>query len=245
MQPQIDDEAVFAEEVREVVEVHQAAQGLRSAGVRVVSCDEKTGMQAIERHGQWAMKPGRPERQEAWYTRHGTLSLTANLDLATGEVVAPTMAKTRTNADFVAHVANTVATSPESGWVFVVDNLNTHTSAELVAWVAAKCGISEDLGEKGVRGQLRDRHSRASFLRTVSHRIRFIYTPKHCSWLNEIERWFSKLSRSVLRRGSFTGLDALRVRVMDYITHYNAVDAKPHRWKISYQDLMAKFRIAT
>jgi transposase len=155
------------------------------------------------------------------------------------------MAKTRNNADFVAHIAKTVATSPESGWVFVVDNLNTHTSAELVAWVAGKCGINDDLGEKGVRGVLRDRHSRARFLRTVSHRIRFIYTPKHCSWLNEIERWFSKLARSVLRRGSFNSLEALRTRVTDYITHYNAVDAKPHRWKISYQDLMAKFRIAT
>lgn len=245
MKPQIDDEAEFAQQVRDVVEVQQAASVLAAGGVRVVSCDEKTGMQAIERHGQWAMRPGHPMRQEAWYTRHGTLCLTANLDLATGEIVAPTLAKTRTSGDFVSHIANTVATSPDEGWVFVVDNLNTHCSAELVRWVAAKCGLDDDLGEAGVRGPLRDRLSRTQFLRRASHRIRFIYTPKHCSWLNEIERWFSKLARSVLHRGCFGGLEALRTRVMDYIRYYNAVDAKPHRCQISVMDLMAKFGITT
>ena len=245
MQPQIDDEQGFATQVREVLEVQDAAPGLAAEGIRVVSCDEKTGMQAVERHKTWSMKAGRPARQEAWYDRHGTLCLTANLDLATGAVIAPTLAATRTNIDFVGHVASTVVTSPEATWIFVTDNLNTHCSAELVTWVAAECKLDLDLGVKGVRGPLRDRQSRADFLRCASHRIRFIYTPKHCSWLNEIERWFSKLARSVLRRGSFASVDALRTRVMDYIAYYNAVDARPHRWKINHKDLLAKFRIAT
>jgi ABC-type tungstate transport system permease subunit len=110
MKPVIDDEDAFAAQVREVVELHQAAAALAAENVRVVSCDEKTGMQALERHGRWAMKPGQPERHEAWYTRHGTLCLIANLDLATGQVVAPTLGPPRTRAAFIAHVEKTVAT---------------------------------------------------------------------------------------------------------------------------------------
>lgn len=90
---------------------------------------------------------------------------------------------------------------------------------------------------------LRNRASRTAFLTRPRHAIRFVYTPKHCSWLNEIERWFSKLARAVLRRGSFPSLDDLRQRVIDYIRYYNIVDAKPHRWRISADDLLAKFRI--
>ncbi len=245
MKPVIDDEDAFAAQVREVVELHQAAAALATENVRVVSCDEKTGMQALERHGRWAMKPGRPERREAWYTRHGTLCLIANLDLATGQVVAPSIGPTRTNADFIAHVEQTVATDPGARWVFIVDNLDIHKSPELVEWIAERCGVDEDLGKKFVRGHLHNRASRTAFLTRTEHDIRFVYTPKHCSWLNEIERWFSKLARAVLRRGSFASLDDLRQRVLDYVRYYNIVDAKPHRWRISADDLLAKFRIGT
>jgi len=245
MNPVIDDEDVFAAQVREVVELHQRAKALAAQNVRVVSCDEKTGMQAVERLGRWAMKAGRPERHEAWYKRHGTLCLIANLDLATGQVVAPTLGPTRTNTDFIAHVEGTVATDPEARWIFVVDNLDIHKSPELVAWVAARCGIEDDLGKKFTAGHLHNRASRTAFLSRAEHRIRFVYTPKHCSWLNEIERWFSKLARSVLRRGSFASLSDLRERVLDYIRYYNVVDAKPHRWRICADELLAKFGIAT
>ena len=245
MKPVIDDEAIFAEQVRAVVELHQVAEALAAENVRVVSCDEKTGMQAVERLGRWAMKPGRPERHEAWYKRHGTLCLIANLDLATGQVVAPTIGPTRTSADFIAHVGRTVATDPDARWVFIVDNLDIHKSPELLEWVAARCGVEEELGKKFVRGHLRNRASRSAFLTRAGHSIRFVYTPKHCSWLNEIERWFSKLARSVLRRGSFGGLHDLRQRVLDFIRYYNVVDAKPHRWRITADDLLEKFRIGT
>ena len=112
-------------------------------------------------------------------------------------------------------------------------------------WVAAQCAVREDLGKKFTRGHLHNRATRTAFLTRTAHRIRFVYTPKHCSWLNEIERWFSKLARSVLRRGSFTSLDELQQRVLDYIHYYNVVDAKPHRWNIGADELLAKFRIAT
>ena len=129
--------------------------------------------------------------------------------------------------------------------VFIVDNLDTHTSPALVEWVAEQCGITEDLGKLYVRGHLRNRASRAAFLTCDDHRIRFVYTPKHCSWLNEVERWFSKLARAVLRRGSFTSLDDLKARVRAFIDYYNIVDAKPHRSRTSADEMLRKMRIGT
>lgn len=245
MHPVVEDEQRFAEQVREVVGLLEQAQSLAEQGVRVVSCDEKTGMQAIERLETWPMRRGQPRRQESWYRRHGTLCLTANLDLATGQVVAPTIEETRKNIDFLGHIQRTVGTDPNASWVFIVDNLDTHTSPELVRWIAEACGVKEDLGETFCEGHLRNRASRAAFLRRSEHRIRFVYTPKHCSWLNEIERWFSKLARAVLRRGSFTGKDDLRERVLAYIDYYNLIDARPHRSRTSADEMLRKMRIGT
>lgn len=245
MNPVVEDEERFAEQVREVVGLLENAQALAEQGTRVVSCDEKTGMQAIERLGRWSMEPGLSERHESWYRRHGTLCLTANLDLATGQMVAPTIEKTRKNDDYLGHVRRTVATDPDAKWIFIVDNLDTHTSAVLVEWVANLCGVTEDLGKLYVRGHLRNRASRAAFLSCAEHRIRFVYTPKHCSWLNEVERWFSKLARAVLRRGSFTSLEDLEARVLAYIDYYNIVDAKPHRSRTSADEMLRKMRIGT
>lgn len=245
LNPVIDDEQAFIESLGVVVNLNRTAGELAAEGTRVVSCDEKTGMQAIERLGTTPMTAHHPERPESWYTRHGTLCLTANLDLASGQVISPTLAETRGNEDFVGHIKNTVATDPKASWIFVVDNLNTHCSAELVEWVSATCGLDEDLGKKGQKGTLKSRASRSKFLSEPEHAIRFVYTPKHCSWLNEVERWFSKLARSVLRRGSFKSKDDLRNRVLAYITYYNTVDAKPHKWKATAASILAKMRIAT
>lgn len=243
LNPVIEDEEAFAKQVAELVELQQAAPQLAEQGVRVVSCDEKTGMQAIERLGRTPMRRGQPERVESWYRRHGTLCLIANVDLATGKVVAPTLGETRTNEDFLHHVQQTVATDPDAHWVFVVDNLNTHTSIELVRWVAERCGIADDLGKPYQKGVLRVQATRAAFLTDPAHRIRFVYTPKHCSWLNDIERWFSKLARAVLRRGSFTSKDELRRRVLEYIRYFNVVDAKHTRWRADAADILEKMGI--
>jgi hypothetical protein len=128
--------------------------------------------------------------------------------------------------------------------VFVVDKLDTHKYPELVEWIAAQCAVKDELGKKFAHGHIRDRASRSAFLSDPAHRIRFVYTPKHCSWLNEIEHWFSKLARSVLRRGCFAGLDKLHTAVLEYISYYNTVEAKPHQWRIDAPALLAKFRIA-
>lgn len=196
-----------------------------------MSTDEKTGIQALER-----INPSRParsgfaERLEYEYERHGTLCLIANFDVVTGKIVAPSVGRTRTEADFVAHIAQTVATAPLSEWIFVADQLNTHKSESLVRWVAAACGITDDLGEKGVSGVLKSQESRAAFLADSSHRIRFVYTPKHCSWLNQVEAWFSILVRRLLKRTSFSSLEALERRMREFIDYFNAVLAKPFKW---------------
>ena len=181
------------------------------------------------------MGPGRVQGREFEYTRHGTLCLTANLEIWCGWIIAPTVGPTRTEADFVAHIEQTVGTDPWAGWVFIVDNLNKHQSESLVLWVAQTCGIEEDLGEKGQRGVLKSQKSRAAFLSDPSHRIRFVYTPKHTSWLNQVEIWFSILVRKLLRRSSFSSVEDLRARILAFISYFNQTMAKPIRWLYSVE----------
>ena len=154
----------------------------------------------------------------------------ANFDVATGEVVAPTVGLSRTEEDFAGHIAQTLATAPEAPWLFIVDQLNTHKSEALVRLVAEACGIKEDLGEKEKGGILQSMSTRAEFLSDVRHRIRFLYTPKHTSWLNQIELWFSILVRRLLKRGNFTSVEDLRERILAFIAYFNKTMAKPFKW---------------
>ncbi len=199
-------------------------------GAHIVSCDEMTGIQALERIAPTQpMQPGKVERREFEYERHGTLSLICNFDVATGQVLCPSLGPTRTEADFAAHIARTIDTDPEGVWLFGADQLNTHQSEALVRLVAERCGITDDLGEKGKAGVLQSMATRAAFLRDRTDRIQFVYTPKHTSWLNQIEMWFSILTRRALKRGSFPSLEALRERILAFIEYYNQT-AKPFRW---------------
>jgi len=211
---------------------------LAEQGIHLVSTDEKTGIQALERlHPDIPMGPGRIQSREFEYIRHGTLCLTANLEVWCGWVVTPTLSATRTETDFVGHIERTVAEDPFAGWVFIVDNLNTHQSEGLVRWVASACGIDTDLGTKGKKGVLRTQSSRAAFLSDQSHRIRLVYTPKHASWLNQVELWFSILVRKLLRRSSFTSVDDLKDRILQFISYFNRTMAKPIRWLYSPRPL--------
>jgi len=196
-----------------------------------MSTDEKTGIQALEReHPTLPMKPGLVERREFEYIRHGTQALIANFEVATGKLVSPSMGTTRTEADFLAHTSRTMSIDPDGEWIFIADQLNTHKSESLVRLVAERCGIETDLGVKGKSGILKSMQSRAEFLQDTSHRIRFVYTPKHTSWLNQIEIWFSILVRRVLKRGNFTSVDHLRERILAFIDYFNQTMAKPFKW---------------
>lgn len=206
-----EDPQAFAQQVEIVCELYSQALELHQQGVHVVSTDEKSGIQALERSAPTLpMRPGQVERREFEYIRHGTQCLIANLEVATGQLIAPSIGATRTETDFLAHIQQTVATDPKGTWVFITDQLNTHQSESLVKWVAHSCGIRTDLGIKGECGILESMATRAVFLQDPTHRIRFLYTPKHSSWLNQIELWFSILARRLLKRSSFTSMQDLR-----------------------------------
>jgi hypothetical protein len=148
----------------------------------------------------------------------------------TGELLAPTPGPTRTEADFATHIEQTIALDPQARYVFVLDNLNIHCSATLVERVARLCGTEDDLGKKGKRGVLKSMKTRQEFLSDLSHRIRFVYTPKHSSWLYQIEIVFGVIMRKVVRRGSFTSVDDLRTKLLAFIDYFNQVFAKPFKW---------------
>lgn len=235
-----EDPEAFAEQVATVCEVYKQAQALAQQGVQIMSTDEKTGIQALERlHPTLPMKPGIAERPEYEYLRHGTQCLIANFNVATGEVVAPSLGASRTEEDFAAHIAQTIATAPAAPWIFITDQLNTHKSEALVRLVASACNIKEDVGEKEKRGVLKSMQTRAEFLSDTSHRIQFVYTPKHTSWLNQIEMWFSILVRRLLKRGSFTSTEDLKTRILAFIDYFNKTMAKPFKWTYTGRPLMA------
>lgn len=226
------DPIAFRAQVRTVCQLYEQAAELLAQGVHVISSDEMTGIQALERaYPTETVKMEQPERQEFEYIRHGTQSLIANWQVATGTLLSPSIAATRNEADFAAHIAQTVETDAQAGWIFIVDQLNTHQSETLVRWVNRCCNLNLELGEKGISGILRSMPSRAAFLSAPSHRIRLVYVPKHSSWLNQIECWFSILVRRLLKRGNFTSTQDLRQQILDFIAYFNRLFAKPFNWK--------------
>jgi transposase len=234
------DPARFEEQVKAVCDTYRAApERARTHRIHTVSADEMTGLQAPERIApSKSMIAGRCQRIEFEYERHGTPCPIGNFVVTTGELLRPTIGPTRTEADFAVHIEQTVATDPEGSWVFVVDNLDIHCSESLVKLVDKACEVPTALGQKGRRGVLKSVVSRRAFLSEPSHRIRFVYLPKHSSWLNRIEVVFGVVMRKVIRRGSFASVADLRTKLLNFIAYFNRVFAKPFRWTYTGRPLM-------
>jgi len=190
-----------------------------------------TGIQALERAAPTKLvKPALVERREFEYIRHGTLTLIANFDVVSGQLSGFSLGPTRTELDFAAHIEGRVKSDPDAHWIFVADQLNTHQSASLVELVARLCQLEDELGIKGKSGVLHSMASRKAFLSDKRHRIRMVYTPKHSSWLNQIEIWFSILMRRLLKRGNFKSVADLGEQITAFIAYFNTVLAKPFKW---------------
>lgn len=227
----LEDPKRFRQDVENLCETYHQAQELHAQGIHVVSTDEKTSIQALERiHPSKPPRPGLVELIEHEYKRHGTLCLIANFEVATGSIIESTIGPTRTEKDFAAHIQRTINTERSAGWIFVADQLDTHMSESLVRQIAEQIEHAGDLGTKGRSGILKSRKTRKRFLSDPSHRIRFVYTPRHCSWLNQVEIWFSILSRRILKRGNFSSVADLREKRVAFIEYFNAVLAKPFKW---------------
>jgi len=227
-----DDPEDFVQKSEKVCQTYRNAPGLAAAEqpMHTVSIDEKTGIQALERAAaDLPMKPGFCTKREYEYIRHGTLCLMASMCVVTGKIF-PWLNATRTEEDFAYFVWQLLATDPAAHWIVVTDNLNTHCSESLVRLVAELCGMDDDLGKKDKQGILKSMASRSEFLSDEDHRIRFVYTPKHCSWLNQIEIGFGILCRRLLNRSSFCSLEAMRERILSFIDYFNEALAKPFRW---------------
>lgn len=233
LNPKVESTAELEDKTKEICEIYQTARDLSAAGIKVYSTDECTGIQAKERlNKDKAIKIGTPRRVEYEYIRHGTLSLTVNFEVGTGKVKSSTINETRTETDFAGHIKKTVAENAEAGsWWFIVDQLNTHKSESLVKLVAELEGIKEtELGEKGESGILQSMKTRQEFLEKAEHRIRFIFTPKHCSWLNQVEIWFSILSKKLIKWGNFKSKEDLQGQLEKFIEYFNQTMAKPFKW---------------
>lgn len=228
------DEELFQAQVDEICSVYlNAPVAYTKHNTRTICVDEMTSLAANQRRADSKLAlPNQVAKVECQYTRHGTLSLTGSWDVVQGQMIHTTIDETRDAEDFAHHIGRTVATDPFARWVIVADNLNTHYGEPVVRLVAELLGVDPaQLGNKkrrrGVLGCVR---SRREFLTDPSHRIRLVYTPKHSSWLNQIEVVFGVIAGRVIRDGDFSSKHDLKTKLLEFIDYYNRSYARPLNW---------------
>lgn len=211
--------------------LYTKAADYRQQGVRILCMDEKPGIQALGRKQTRALEPGKKANFDPEYKRNGTTTLIASRDVADGQVIHQTFTRSHDEGTFLKHFQESLSKIRQDEWVIVImDQLVTHKSASLVKFVAGQIGFQGDLGVKGKYGILKDKKSRTEFLESAHHRIRIVFTPKHCSWLNQIENWFSILARRVLKNAYFDSVEELIEKIELFISLYNQFDAKAMNW---------------
>lgn len=223
----------FPTKAKEICRLYLDAPTFYQRGHLVLCCDEKTGMQVLDRVAPTQPPaPGRPERREFEYIRLGTRTMITTFVVPTGEVVWD-LGPTRTSLDFRAHVLRVAAHFREmKRFDWVVDNLNTHQSLEL-------CEVMAYLnGRPFRRRELKTQEQRGAFLSEPGYRHVFHYTPVHGSWLNQVELFFSVVARQFLKRGDFGSLKEFEERLRAYLVESNQERAHPYRWTYTGEPLV-------
>jgi transposase len=223
----------FDAKAQPICQLYVGALEAYAQGRLVICCDEKSGMQVLERKAP--TKPaqaGRRERREHEYIRHGTRVLINSLAVATGQL-AWTIGATRKAPDFVAHLKRAYQHLPRmKRYDWVMDNLNTHWSLEVCRLVARWCRVPFE------PHKLKKGPQRRAFLSDSSHQHVFHFTPKHGSWLNQAELFFGVLQRRFLAPGSFTSIKDFERRLERFLKDYNARYAHPYRWTYTGEPLV-------
>ena len=216
------------------------ADALKKPEEIVISVDEMTGIQALERISpDLPMGVGQIQSIEFEYERHGTQTLLGGFNIATG-VIDGLIQDTRTELDFVDSIKYLIKKNPDGKiYHFIADQLNTHKSESLVRFVADFCNDTQDLGVKGKSGILKSMQTREDYLMISNRRIVFHYTPKHASWMNQIEIWFGILMRKVIKRGNFISQQDLKNKIQKFMNYFNETMAKPFKWTYKGKALTA------
>jgi len=223
----------FNHKARDICRLYVDAPQLVEQGRLVICCDEKTGMQILQRkYPTQLAEPGKPEKREHEYIRHGARALLASFVVPTGEIICD-LSITRTSVDFANHLRHVAEQFPDmERFDWVLDNLNTHWSLDVCRLIAELSEVPFDARD------LRRGVARRAFLTDATHKHVFHFTPKHGSWLNQVELWFSVLSRRFLQRGDFASVADFESRLLEYLTDYNLHYAHPYRWTYTGEPLV-------
>ncbi len=219
---------------------HLYAKSQQTPEELFISVDEMTGIQALERISpDLPMRAGQVQSIEFEYERHGTQTLLGGFNVATG-VIDGLIQETRTEADFVESIKYLIEKNPaKKVYHFIADQLNTHKSETLVRFVADFCNDTQELGVKGKNGILHSMKTREEYLMMGNRRIVFHYTPKHASWMNQIEIWFGILMKKVIKRGNFISQQDLKNKIQNFMDYFNETMAKPFKWTYKGKALTA------